>query len=107
MKEDILSIINHFGVQHQQKKFAEEVFELQEAITRNEEAAYNWYENEMTDRDYKKHIIEEIADVLHLLEQFKLYYDISNEDIKEIFQAKVKRTISEINVEINKLKEEK
>lgn len=100
MKEDILEIINHFGVQPQQRKLQEEVFELQEAITTHELKKTVEYEIPLTEIvGTKEHIIEEIADVLHLLEQFKLYYDISNEDIKEIFQAKVKRTIERINDE--------
>lgn len=32
MKEKLLKIINHYGVNNQQRKLAEEHFELQEAI---------------------------------------------------------------------------
>ena len=34
------------------------------------------------------HVAEEIADVMVLLKQFQLYYDISTEEIKSIIEAK-------------------
>ena len=36
MKNDLLKIISHYGVNAQQRQLAEEVFELQEAITQYE-----------------------------------------------------------------------
>lgn len=36
MKNDLLKIILHYGVNAQQRQLAEEVFELQEAITTHE-----------------------------------------------------------------------
>lgn len=36
MQGDLLKIIKHYGVNAQQRKLAEEVFELQEAITTHE-----------------------------------------------------------------------
>ena len=50
MEEDLLKIIEHFGVNNQQRKLQEEVFELNEAIIN--------YENErphcddIADKDY-------------------------------------------------------
>lgn len=91
-KEKLLKIINTYGVNNQQRKLAEEVFELQESI--------------IIEEDRKKHlklncfcidaIKEEIADVMVMLEQFKLYYGISSEDITKIFWEKVDRQIGRI-----------
>ena len=33
MDEQLLKIINHYGINNQQRKLEEEIFELQEAIT--------------------------------------------------------------------------
>lgn len=44
---EILKIINYYGVNAQQRQFAEEVFELQEAITKRET---HWnYDTEIQD----------------------------------------------------------
>lgn len=62
LKEDLLKIINHYGVTVEQRKLAEEVFELQEAITTYE----NDYEGLNMGND-TSHIAEEIADVTVML----------------------------------------
>jgi len=96
-KENVLKIINHYGVLPQLKYFQSEVFELNEAIIR--------YENipdgvlKPTKDKYKEHIAEETADVMVMLEQFKLYYDISSEDITSIFCEKVERQLERIERE--------
>lgn len=85
MRDKLLQIINHYGLNNQQRKLQEEVFELQEAITL-----------EQYDEGNKEHIIEELADVCVLLEQIKLYYDINTWDIQIMMEQKVKRTIERI-----------
>lgn len=102
MKEDVLKIINHYGVMHQLKYFQSEVFELNEAIIRYED--FNEFDSEsMLKKDYdeylKENIMEEIADVMVMLEQFKNYYDISSEEITKIFWAKVNRQLDRIEKE--------
>ena len=89
MKEDLLKIINHYGVMTQLKYFQSEVFELNEAIITQEldESGYN-YE--------KEHIAEEIADVLVMLRQFIEYYDIDEEKIYKIFICKLSRQLERI-----------
>lgn len=97
-KEKLLKIINTYGVLPQLKYFQSEVFELNEAII--------IYENEIdhcdpiADEGYikmiKENIAEEIADVMVMLEQFKLCYGISSEDITKIFWEKVNRQIKRI-----------
>ena len=65
MEEKLLKIINHYGVLPQLKYFQSEVFELNEAIIQKEYPALakdkKPYELEMYE---KKHITEEIADVI-------------------------------------------
>ena len=82
MIDQFLEIINHYGAKNQQRKLAEEVFELQEAITLFESGQGNI-----------KNVIEEIADVYVLLEQFEYYYEIEIEEIGKVIQYKVNRTL--------------
>lgn len=91
MKEELLKIINNYGVRSQLKYFQSEVFELNEAIIREE-----------TKREFKntrlniEHISEEIADVQVMLNQFKEYYGITNREIEEVMKYKVERQLSRI-----------
>lgn len=92
MKDDLLKIIQHYGIMPQLKYFQSEVFELNEAIIREE-----------TKREFKntrlniKHISEEIADVQVMLNQFKEYYGITNREIEEVMKYKVERQLERIN----------
>lgn len=95
MREDLLKIIQHYGVNAQQRKLAEETFELQEAIT--------IYENEPLNflgAGNKEQIAEEIADVMVILNQFKFYYDIPNETILAFMRGKVNRQLERIKNEV-------
>lgn len=98
MKDKLLEIINHYGVNHQQRKLNEEVFELQEAII-NCEMELDSEEPKLGYNDHKNHITEEIADVMVLLEQFKVYYGISSEEVTKIFWSKVDRQLERIKEE--------
>ena len=100
MKENLLKIIQHYGVNAQQRQLAEEVFELQEAITTHELKNSVSYEIPLTELiDAKQHIAEEIADVMVLLNQFKAYYDIPNETILVFMRGKVNRQLERIKNE--------
>ena len=100
MIEKILKIINHYGVNHQQRKLEEEVFELQEIIRDYEFSKDNFpKQHKICEKQFKEHITEEIADVMVLLEQFKVYYDISSEEVTKIFWSKVDRQIERIKEE--------
>lgn len=94
MKEDLLKIINHYGVNAQQRQFNEETFELQEAITAYE----NDYEGLYTYGT--EHIAEEIADVLVLLFQFNEYYGLDIDDISKMMDNKTKRQLERIKNEV-------
>lgn len=94
-KEKLLKIINTYGLLPQLKYFQSEVFELNEAIITAEYNRYVGIVRKPCDSCIE-HIAEEIADVLVMLEQFKLYYGISSEDITKIFWEKVDRQIGRI-----------
>ena len=95
MKEELLKIIKHYGINNQQRKLEEEVFELQEAITAYE----NDYEGLNMGNDTNP-IAEEIADVAVLLNQFIDYYDLDSEKIQEIANYKIRRQLERIKNEV-------
>lgn len=107
MEEKLLKIINHYGVNHQQRKLQEEVFEFQEAIVKYEFAKED---NELQDDldeprkwnlyHFNKYILEEIADVQVMLNQFRLYYGITDEEVKNIMIKKIERQLERIKGEI-------
>lgn len=102
MQEDLLEIINHYGVMPQLKYFQSEVFELNEAIITHELKKSVEYEIPLTEIiGTSEHITEEIADCYVMLEQFRLYYDIPIENIKEVMEYKVKRQLDRIANEKN------
>lgn len=89
MKDNLLTIIKHYGVNNQQRKFNEEVFELQEAITTYE-----------LKKDSKEHIAEEIADCENMLEEFRKYYEIPKSTINRIKLFKQDRQIKRIEKDL-------
>ena len=86
MKEDLLKIIEHFGINNQQRKLHEELFELNEAIT-----IYEQGNNQSCDD-----IVEEIADVCVILRQFMGIYNITQDEISEKMANKINRTLERI-----------
>ena len=97
MKEKLLKIINNYGLKHQQRKLEEEVYELQEAITRYEMAR----EANSTGGVYslvafEEHITEEIADVCVLLMQIANYFKLDVPSIDKIMEMKIDRQIGRI-----------
>ena len=103
MSEDLLKIIMHYGVNAQQRKLAEEVFELQEAIYQYEaqkEACENIGCSTIHVDKCKEHIAEEIADVMIMLGQFVYYYDINERNINKIADYKIKRQLERIKNEV-------
>lgn len=88
MEEKLLKIINHYGFRNQLRKFNEETYELIEAMLDYKEPFSS-----------KEHITEELADTMVLLEQFKLYYGITSEEITKIFWSKVDRQLERMKNE--------
>ena len=96
MNEKILKIVNYYGIMSQLKYFQSEVFELNESIIKKE-IEYKFGETTIKrDENNLKHIAEEMADVMVMLKQFQLYYDISTEEIEKIMQYKIDRQIKRI-----------
>lgn len=85
MKEDLLNIINYFGLTNQLKKLSKEVYELQEAILLDEgdEESYN-------------HIVEEMADVYVVMEQLEEYFEINQDKLIAMESYKIRRTLERI-----------
>lgn len=103
MREKLENIICHYGINHQQKKLEEEVFELQEAITIYqkdiEEGDPNSIITLIMGENNLNHITEEMADVLVLIEQIRIFYGIDLEEVKKIGRKKIDRQISRIEAE--------
>lgn len=109
MKNKLLKILNTYGVKPQLKYFQSEIYELTEAILEKENEngldqvirvvanVGRALSNQERVKDPKDHITEEIADVLVMLEQFRLHYDIDTKDIKKIMDAKIDRQLDRIN----------
>ena len=97
MKNELLEIIQHYGVNAQQRQLAEEVFELQEAIIEYENSGCYDEEDSV---EFINHIAEEIADVMIMLNQFKAYYGIPNETILVFMRGKVNRQLERIKNEV-------
>ena len=104
MKKDLLNIIKHYGIEKQKRKFGEETDELKEAIIIYELKKSVEYEIPLTELICsKEHIAEEIADVLVMLEQFRLYYGISMKDVKNVMDFKINRQLGRIKEENEKV----
>lgn len=91
MKEDLLKIINNYGINNQLKYIHSEYFELDEAILK-------YYENECVGLD-EHHIAEELADVMVMLKQFQYYYGIEDSEIEKIMVEKIQRQLIRISEE--------
>ena len=107
MKEDLLRIINNYGINNQLKKLNEECFEFIEAVKDYE------YQKDACEvvgckdikehlRKSKEHLEEEFADCCVVLEQFKAYYDLDNDKIIEIMKQKINRQLDRIEKENKK-----
>ena len=99
MKQNLLKIINNYGINNQLKYIHSEYFELTEAIINHE-----WLESE---RGLKGtyFIAEEIADVMVMLKQFQYYYGIEDSEIEKIMKSKIDRQLRRIEEENNAIEE--
>ena len=103
MEEELLKIIKHYGIDKQLKYIHSEYFELDEAIINHELKRSVEYEIPLTEIvGTQEHIAEEIADVMVMLEQFRLYYDIPSMQITEIMHQKIERQLKRIEKENEK-----
>ena len=113
MNKKLRRIVNHYGIKSQLKYFQSEIFELNEAVIVYLNRGY--FENvitsvckaflPLTGTAYKdgqqEHIKEEIADVMVMLKQIQLYFNISTKEVEKIMKYKIDRQINRIEEEEN------
>lgn len=99
MKDKLLQIINHYGIEKQLKYIHSEYFELDEAIINTRDDEYICYPE--VEKSHLKHITEEIADVMVMLKQFQYYFDIKDEEIDQVMNYKIDRQLERIENENN------
>ena len=86
MKNDWLKILNRFSLDEQIKHWFTEIYELIQAIERDDGSI-----------ESREHIIEELADNYNFLGQFQTHFDISDEEVEKVQIFKNKRTLEEFN----------
>ena len=92
--ENNIKIVKYYGTRKQMTIWIEEMSELTKVICKWNRK-YEELEGDLTPKLLSE-FQEEIADVMVMLEQFKLYYDISSEEITNIFWNKVERQLKRI-----------
>ena len=104
----ISRIIEYFGVDAQKRKLGEECDELKEAISDFRLMQWEVLDGQSSafcepiEKRYREHIVEETADVLHVLLQLILYYKITQDEIEKWLWLKNDRTNEIIDDEIRK-----
>ena len=83
MENKLLTIFYTYGKSHQVSKLLEEVGEFIETVI-NED---------------KENMVQEMADCMVLLKQFQYYYGITDEEITNNMQLKIKRQLERIENE--------
>ena len=91
MREKLLFIINTYGTRSQEDIAIEELSELQKAILKH---------RRNSSKESRKEIIDEIADVSVMLEQFKIIYSC-NKEVDERVDYKIERQIKRIKKKYN------
>ena len=100
MKDKEKQIISFYGVLPQLKYMQTEMFEFIEAIMILEhyEEFANGQDYQTTLKQQKTHIEEEYADLTMMLEQFKEYYHLDENNIQKIKEQKIERQLERIKV---------
>ena len=88
IKNDLVAIINHYGVAKQLDMCIEECAELIQAISKFKRKESN---------ETVKNLIEEMADVSIMLSQLSIIFD--NDELSKIMGEKVKRQLERIKNE--------
>lgn len=91
------NILEHFGIRNQMKKLNEECFELLEAIDNYEDSKLYGEESDKHLDVFRDHIVEEMADMLTLLTQFIVKYNVIAPEIDNIMDLKLERTEKRIS----------
>lgn len=85
-KDELKRITDTFGIDTELMKLCEEVGELL-----NECYKYNYT------KQNKDRVEDEFADVLAILSQFAIFYDLDIKNVKNIFNSKIDRTVKRID----------
>ncbi len=96
MKEDWLEIVNNFGLDEQIKHWFTEIYELIQAIERDDGSL-----------ESKERITSELADNYNFLKQIQMFFEISDEEVKKEQVYKNKRTLDEMNKQLDRIEKEK
>ena len=80
MNDNLLTIFNTYGKSHQVSKLLEEVGEFIETVINGN----------------KENMVQEMADCMVMLKQFQYYYGITDEEIINNMQFKIKRQLERI-----------
>jgi NTP pyrophosphatase (non-canonical NTP hydrolase) len=88
MKDKLLRIFNHFGIESQKRKLNEECYEFLQAVC-------EWQAKPTADT--RTHVVEELADCLVVLKQFQHHFGIEDLKLKAWAKTKIKRTLARID----------
>lgn len=92
-----LEIIEHFGYRCQMKKLNEEVFEFLEAVDKYEdELAFHLIGDKVGENLLRDCVVEEMGDILILLTEFIAKYEIGKDELDEVMDYKLDRTLGRI-----------
>lgn len=92
-----LEIIENFGYKCQMKKLNEEVFEFLEAVDNYEdELAFHLIGDKVGENLLRDCVVEEMGDILILLTEFIAKYEIGKDELDEVMDYKLDRTLSRI-----------
>ena len=92
MKEKLLEIINHYGVNTKV-----ELLKYMNKLAEDQDEKPIW-----TIEEYYKYIEEELADVYVMLNQLFYYYGLNEKNVSEIMRNKVDRQLDRIKKEEEK-----
>ena len=100
MKDKEKQIISFYGVIPQLKYMQTEMFEFIEAVINYDLKETIEYEIPLTELiGSREHIEEEYADLTMMLEQFKEYYHLDENNIQKIKEQKIERQLRRIENE--------
>ena len=88
MKDKLLRIFNHFGIESQKRKLNEECYEFLQAVC-------EWQAKPTADT--LTHVTEELADCLVVLFQFQHHFEIEDWKLNAWAKTKIKRTLARID----------
>lgn len=96
--DDFEKIMDYFGYRNQMKKLNEECYEFLEAVDNYEDMLLIVKDGSAKEQEMaREFVIEEMADMLILLTQFIVKYDIKQGEIDKYIDYKMDRTLKRID----------